>query len=191
MKLWNLIMLFYFLFLTGIVSLISLAMLSYDRYSTLTVHRKGGLDFRKPLLAVGGSWLYSLLWTVPPLLGWSSYGLEGAGTGCSVSWTTRTLLSHSYIICLFIFCLLLPVSLMVYCYSRLLCVVRQVSRDLLALAPAILWVRGGDGRTLPVFRKFLVQILHLTTWICVWVRPLSKALNTRWCREWLIILSQL
>nr|XP_023667156.1 opsin-3-like [Paramormyrops kingsleyae] len=112
----------------GIVSLISLAMLSYDRYSTLTVHRKGGLHFRKPLLAVGGSWLYSLLWTVPPLLGWSSYGLEGAGTGCSVTWTARTLLSHSYIICLFIFCLVLPVSLMVYCYSRLLYVIRQAGK---------------------------------------------------------------
>uniref|UniRef100_A0A672K3G5 Teleost multiple tissue opsin 2b n=1 Tax=Sinocyclocheilus grahami TaxID=75366 RepID=A0A672K3G5_SINGR len=58
----------------GIVSLISLVVLSYDRYSTLTVYHNRGPDYRKPLLAVGGSWLYSLIWTVPPLLGWSSYG---------------------------------------------------------------------------------------------------------------------
>uniref|UniRef100_A0A673KDP3 Teleost multiple tissue opsin 2b n=1 Tax=Sinocyclocheilus rhinocerous TaxID=307959 RepID=A0A673KDP3_9TELE len=57
----------------GIVSLISLVVLSYDRYSTLTVYHNRGPDYRKPLLAVGGSWLYSLIWTVPPLLGWSSY----------------------------------------------------------------------------------------------------------------------
>ncbi|KAL4656965.1 pinopsin-like [Arapaima gigas] len=112
----------------GIVSLVSLAVLSYDRYSTLTVCNKQMPDYRKPLLAVGGSWLYSLFWTVPPLLGWSSYGLEGAGTTCSVTWMAQTVGSHSYIICLFIFCLVLPVLLMVYCYGRLMYAVKQVGR---------------------------------------------------------------
>ncbi|XP_054642893.1 parapinopsin-like isoform X2 [Dunckerocampus dactyliophorus] len=112
----------------GIVSLISLVILSYDRYSTLTVYNKRGPNYRKPLLAVGGSWLYSLFWTVPPLLGWSSYGEEGAGTSCSVSWTARTAQSHAYIICLFIFCLGLPVLVMIYCYSRLLWAVKQVGK---------------------------------------------------------------
>ncbi|XP_028289568.1 vertebrate ancient opsin-like [Parambassis ranga] len=112
----------------GIVSLISLVILSYDRYSTLTVYNKRGPDYRKPLLAVGGSWLYSLFWTVPPLLGWSSYGIEGAGTSCSVSWTVNTAQSHAYIICLFTFCLGLPVLVMIYCYSRLLWAVKQVGK---------------------------------------------------------------
>ncbi|XP_026231681.1 teleost multiple tissue opsin 2b [Anabas testudineus] len=112
----------------GIVSLISLVILSYDRYSTLTVCNKRGPDYRKPLLAVGVTWLYSLFWTVPPLLGWSSYSTEGAGTSCSVSWTARTAQSHAYIICLFIFCLALPVLVMVYCYGRLLWAVKQVGK---------------------------------------------------------------
>lgn len=110
----------------GIVSLISLVILSYDRYSTLTVYNKRGPSYRRPLVAVGGSWLYSLFWTVPPLLGWSSYDIEGAGTSCSVSWTMNTAQSHAYIICLFIFCLGLPILVMVYCYSRLLFAVKQV-----------------------------------------------------------------
>lgn len=113
----------------GIVSLISLVILSYDRYSTLTVYNKRGPSYRKPLLAVSGSWLYSLLWTVPPLVGWSSYGIEGAGTSCSVSWTVRTAESHAYIICLFIFCLGLPILVMIYCYGRLLWAVKQVKRE--------------------------------------------------------------
>lgn len=102
--------------------------LSYDRYSTLTVYNKQGPNYRKPLLAVGGSWLYSLFWTVPPLLGWSSYATEGAGTSCSVSWTARSAQSHAYIICLFIFCLGLPVLVMIYCYGRLLWAVKQVGK---------------------------------------------------------------
>lgn len=112
----------------GIVSLISLVILSYDRYSTLTVYNKQGPNYRRPLLAVGGSWLYSLFWTVPPLLGWSSYGIEGAGTSCSVSWTVQTAQSHAYIICLFTFCLGIPILVMVYCYGRLLLAVKQVGR---------------------------------------------------------------
>lgn len=113
---------------SGIVSLISLVILSYDRYSTLTVYNKQGPNYRRPLLAVIGSWAYSLFWTVPPLLGWSSYGIEGAGTSCSVSWTVQTAQSHAYIICLFTFCLGIPILVMVYCYSRLLLAVKQVGR---------------------------------------------------------------
>ncbi|KAJ8282692.1 hypothetical protein COCON_G00052110 [Conger conger] len=135
----------------GIVSLISLAMLSYDRYSTLTVYNKQAPDYRKPLLAVGGSWLYSLLWTVPPLLGWSSYGLEGAGTSCSVTWTSQTAQSHSYIICLFIFCLALPVLIMVYCYGRLMYAVKQVGK-----------IRKSAARR----REYHILFMVITTVVC-------------------------
>ncbi|KAG7467457.1 hypothetical protein MATL_G00154010 [Megalops atlanticus] len=135
----------------GIVSLISLAVLSYDRYSTLTVYNKRAPNYRKPLLAVGGSWLYSLFWTVPPLLGWSSYGLEGAGTSCSVTWTSRTPESHSYIICLFIFCLALPVLVMVYCYGRLLYAVKQVGK-----------IRKTAARR----REFHILFMVITTVVC-------------------------
>ncbi|XP_068124379.1 pinopsin-like [Hyperolius riggenbachi] len=112
----------------GIVSLISLAILSYERYTTLTLYNKAGPRFSKALIAVGSSWLYSLIWTVPPLLGWSSYGQEGAGTSCSVRWTSESVESVSYIICLFIFCLVLPVLVMLYCYTRLLYAVKQVGK---------------------------------------------------------------
>lgn len=108
------------------MSLVSLVILSYDRYSTLTVYNKQGPGYRKPLLAVAGSWIYAFIWTVPPLLGWSSYGLEGAGTSCSVSWTEHSTQSQSYIICLLIFCLGLPVLVMVYSYGKLLYTVKQV-----------------------------------------------------------------
>ncbi|KAJ3584731.1 hypothetical protein NHX12_015226 [Muraenolepis orangiensis] len=135
----------------GIVSLVSLSLLSYDRYSTLTVYNKRAMDYRKPLAAVAGAWLYSLLWTVPPLLGWSSYGLEGGGTSCSVTWTERTACSHSYIVCLFLFCLAAPVLLMVYCYARLLYAVKQVGR-----------IRQSVVRQ----REFHILFMVLTTVVC-------------------------
>ncbi|KAG5853073.1 hypothetical protein ANANG_G00069250 [Anguilla anguilla] len=115
--------------LFGIVSLVSLSVLSYERYTTVLRCAKADVsDYRKAWLCVAGSWLYALLWTVPPFLGWSSYGPEGAGTSCSVQWHRRSAGSVSYVVCLFVFCLLLPLLLMVLCYGRILVAVRGVTK---------------------------------------------------------------
>ncbi|KAM4621902.1 teleost multiple tissue opsin 3a [Polymixia lowei] len=115
--------------LFGIVSLVSLSILSYERYITVLCSSLVDVsDFRKAWLCVGGSWLYSLFWTLPPLLGWSSYGPEGSGTSCSVQWQLRSATAVSYVLCLFVFCLLLPLLLMVYCYGRILVAIRGVGK---------------------------------------------------------------
>ncbi|XP_061105274.1 pinopsin-like [Conger conger] len=115
--------------LFGIVSLVSLAILSYERYTTVLCPTKADVsDFRKAWLSIGGSWLYSLVWTVPPLLGWSGYGPEGPGTTCSVQWQHPSANSISYVVCLFVFCLLLPLLLMIFCYGKILLVIRGVAK---------------------------------------------------------------
>ncbi|XP_058645466.1 teleost multiple tissue opsin 3b isoform X1 [Onychostoma macrolepis] len=115
--------------LFGIVSLVSLAVLSYERYSTILCCSKADVsDYRKAWLFITGCWLYSLLWTVPPLFGWSSYGPEGLGTTCSVQWNQHTPETRSYVICLFVFCLLLPLLLMVYCYGKILIAIHGVAK---------------------------------------------------------------
>ncbi|XP_069552630.1 teleost multiple tissue opsin b [Brachyistius frenatus] len=111
----------------GIVSLISLAVLSYERYCTMmSPTLADGRDFRPALGGICFSWLYSVAWTVPPLLGWSRYGPEGPGTTCSVDWKTQTPNNISYIVCLFTFCLLLPFGVILYSYGKLLRAIRQV-----------------------------------------------------------------
>ncbi|XP_077164261.1 pinopsin-like isoform X2 [Paroedura picta] len=114
----------------GIVSLVSLSILSYERYVMVLQRRaKGNISsYQKSWLYIATSWLYSLMWTLPPLFGWSSYGLEGPGLICSVTWHLRTPSNISYVICLFVFCLLFPLLTMMYCYGRILLDIRQVSR---------------------------------------------------------------
>ncbi|MEQ2168121.1 hypothetical protein GOODEAATRI_011166, partial [Goodea atripinnis] len=113
----------------GIVSLISLAVLSYERYCTMMEPTiANSRDFRTSLGGICFSWLYSVAWTVPPLLGWSRYGPEGPGTTCSVDWKTQTPNNISYIISLFTFCLVLPFAVIVYSYGKLLRTIRQVRR---------------------------------------------------------------
>ncbi|KAM4620379.1 pinopsin-like [Polymixia lowei] len=66
---------------------------------------------------------------MPPLLGWSSYGPEAPGTTCSVQWHQRTARARSYVGCLFVFCLLLPLLVMLFCHGRILLAVRGVTRQ--------------------------------------------------------------
>ncbi|OWK57611.1 Pinopsin [Lonchura striata] len=109
-----------------IISLISLAVLSYECCCTMT--RTAEPDTTKYSKAWTGiilPWTYSLLWTVPLLLGWSSYGPEGPGITCSVNWHSQDANNTSCIICLFIFCLVIPFAIIVYSYGKLLCAVRQ------------------------------------------------------------------
>ncbi|XP_037544209.1 teleost multiple tissue opsin 3b [Nematolebias whitei] len=115
--------------LFGVVSLVSLSLLSFERYSVLLRGTQLNSQYRRARLAVAISWFYSLIWTLPPLLGWSSYGPEGPGTVCSVQWQQRSATARSYISCLFIFCLLLPLLLMFFCYGRLLLAVQSVARQ--------------------------------------------------------------
>ncbi|XP_048720308.1 CD40 ligand [Caretta caretta] len=116
--------------LFGIVSLISLSILSYERYVTVLRRcmKVNVSSYQKSCLFIAGSWFYSLFWTLPPLFGWSSYGPEGPGTTCSVAWHSRSPNNISYIICLFIFCLILPLLTMIYCYGKIMRAIKTVSR---------------------------------------------------------------
>ncbi|XP_028571693.2 pinopsin-like [Podarcis muralis] len=113
--------------LFGIVSLVSLSILSYERYATVLRREAKPVvsSYTKSWLCIIGSWIYSLFWTLPPLFGWSSYGPEGSGTSCSVSWHAKSPSNISYIICLFIFCLVLPLLTMIYCYGKILQMIRK------------------------------------------------------------------
>ncbi|XP_051874554.1 pinopsin-like [Pristis pectinata] len=111
----------------GTVSLISLAILSYDRYITITgVTEADRTNYRSAFAGISISWIYSLIWTVPPLLGWSSYGPEGPGTTCSVNWYSKDIANVSYIVCLFIFCLVIPFLVIIYCYGKMLLAVKKI-----------------------------------------------------------------
>ncbi|KAM3911611.1 pinopsin-like [Leptodactylus fuscus] len=115
--------------LFGIVSLVSLSMLSYERYLTVLRYAKvDASNYKNAWICIGGSWLYSLIWTIPPLFGWSSYGLESSGTTCSVVWHSKSHNNVSYIVCLFLFCLVLPLLLMMFSYGHIVRIIRGMCR---------------------------------------------------------------
>lgn len=115
---------------TGITALCTVALIAVERLFVVckplgtitfqTKHAAGGL-----LL----SWLWSLVWNSPPLFGWGSYQLEGAGTSCGPDWQSRDLKNVSYIICYFSLCFAVPFLIIVVSYSWLLYTLRQVGQS--------------------------------------------------------------
>ncbi|XP_061654337.1 vertebrate ancient opsin-like isoform X1 [Phyllopteryx taeniolatus] len=154
--------------LFGIVSLISLAVLSYERYSTMmTPTEADSSNYCKIGLGIALSWLYSLVWTLPPLFGWSRYGPEGPGTTCSVDWKAKTANNVSYIICLFIFCLVVPLLVIVFCYGKLLCAIRRVSGINASMS------RKREQRVL--FMVVIMVICYLMCWLPYGIMALLAA----------------
>ncbi|XP_078575282.1 opsin-3-like [Branchiostoma floridae x Branchiostoma japonicum] len=104
----------------GILSMITLTVIAYQRYK-ITVRLPGGpnLKYSDVTKAIAFVWIYSLVWTAPPLFGWSSYQLEGPRIGCSVDWASGTVNDISYIMAFFVSCLILPLGVIAVCYIRL------------------------------------------------------------------------
>ncbi|XP_056628624.1 opsin 7, group member c isoform X2 [Triplophysa dalaica] len=75
---------------------------------------------------VAGVWCYASLFAVGPLARWGSFGPEPYGTACCINWyyPSHNVLAMSYIISLFIFCYVLPCTIIILSYTFILLTVR-------------------------------------------------------------------
>uniref|UniRef100_A0A8D0L6U5 G-protein coupled receptors family 1 profile domain-containing protein n=1 Tax=Sphenodon punctatus TaxID=8508 RepID=A0A8D0L6U5_SPHPU len=114
--------------LTGIVGLWSLAILAFESYIVIC-KPMGDFRFQQRHAVIGCAftWAWSLLWTVPPILGWSSYVPEGLRTSCGPNWYTGGSTNNSYILALFITCFVMPLSMILFSYTNLLVTLQAVA----------------------------------------------------------------
>ncbi|XP_078085773.1 opsin-3 [Mustelus asterias] len=104
--------------LFGISSIMTLAAIAYERY--LRVVSATAMGFTWAWRIITYVWLYSLAWTGAPLLGWNKYTLEQHRLGCSVNWDPRNPSDTSFVLLLFLSCLLFPVGVIAFCYGNIL-----------------------------------------------------------------------
>ena len=116
----------FMIFLLALVSIIHLAIISLGKYLTITksLSKDSYFNKRNVLLLIVGSWIYSLMFSVPPLLGWSSYGLEGINVTCSVQWESSAFSDRAYFGVVIVSCFFLPLFVIVSCYYK----IHRVSR---------------------------------------------------------------
>ncbi|XP_038816066.1 opsin-3-like [Salvelinus namaycush] len=110
--------------LFGIVSIMSLSALAYERYIRVVYAQV--VDFPWAWRCITHIWLYSLAWTGAPLLGWNRYTLEIHQLGCSLDWTSKDPIDASFILLFLLACFFVPVGIMIYCYMNILYTVRML-----------------------------------------------------------------
>lgn len=66
-------------FVTGISSITTLTVLAFERYLIVSrPFRNHGISKKSAVYLVFGIWIYSLILTTPPLLGWGKFVNEAA-----------------------------------------------------------------------------------------------------------------
>lgn len=111
----------------GLLSINTMTVISVDRYLVIvkpysSVRR---LSYKQAYVLLAIAWSNAVCWSMPPLFGWSSFVLEGLGTTCTFDYLSRDANSRSYLICLYICGFVLPVLLIVFCYSYIFHRVRK------------------------------------------------------------------
>uniref|UniRef100_A0A8D2LKB7 G-protein coupled receptors family 1 profile domain-containing protein n=1 Tax=Varanus komodoensis TaxID=61221 RepID=A0A8D2LKB7_VARKO len=114
--------------LFGLVALWSVAVCAVERYLVVCRPFKA-IQFGKKhaILALLFAWLWSTVWTIPPLFGWSSYDVEGIASNCAPAWHRKDWKSRSYHTCLFICCFLAPLTIILLSYGKLIGTLRKVT----------------------------------------------------------------
>ncbi|XP_072051675.1 rhodopsin, G0-coupled-like [Amphiura filiformis] len=103
------------------VTIVTYAYIAYYRYiyvckpntrPTLTPRFTGKL-----LLSI---WMFSLLWTAAPLVGWSRYILEPFGTSCSIDWSGRDVGNTMYQVASCILLYFTPLGAILWSYGNVI-----------------------------------------------------------------------
>ena len=111
----------FLIFLLGLVSITHLTIISLEKYLTITksISRHSYFDLKNVLMLIMASWVYSLGFSVAPLLGWSRYGLEGTNITCSVNWESSLPGDIAYFVIMFFACYFLPMAVITFCYYKI------------------------------------------------------------------------
>ncbi|XP_034947122.1 blue-sensitive opsin-like [Chelonus insularis] len=112
----------------GLVSIGHLTVMAIERWF-LVVKPMYTLTFKSTMILVCCIWVYALSLSLPPLIGWGSYGPEAANVSCSVRWEVRdTNHTDTYIAFLFFFGLIMPVIIITSAYADIICTLKKVKK---------------------------------------------------------------
>jgi visual pigment-like receptor peropsin/c-opsin len=125
----------YFAFVStlfGLTSMVHLTALSVERWMTVKLAMYEELSRRKMAVVIGSLWSFSFVWSLFPLIGWSSFGPEPGFAGCSLTWYSNVLSDKAYIVGLFVFFFFLPIAIIIYCYGSVYIAVKKLTNDAVA-----------------------------------------------------------
>ncbi|XP_078413549.1 5-hydroxytryptamine receptor 1D [Cetorhinus maximus] len=139
-------------------SVLTLAAIALDRYHAIIdcLQYNSQSTVRRTVATVVWIWLQSAISSCPPLLGWGRFGYSPAIYSCSVEWTDS--LSYTGFVAVFSF--LLPASVMIFCYVRIVKVARGHAKRIHHMENQL--QRSGGGRSpgpeRPTFSRLISSV---------------------------------
>jgi len=102
---------------TGVCSIWTLAMISWDRYNIICNGFNGPkLTQGKAMAMCGFCWAMAIGWCLPPFFGWGKYTLEGILDSCSYDYLSQDFNTRSYNLCIIFFDFCFPCAIIVFSY---------------------------------------------------------------------------
>ncbi|CAH8664756.1 unnamed protein product [Heterobilharzia americana] len=122
--------------LFGFVSLSTIAAVAVDRYMVIATPFESVFQTtnRRTIMLMLFLWVWSLIWTIPPLFGFGRYVLEGYQTSCTFDYISTDFSNRLFNIGLFGFGFLCPLFLSIFCYARIVLIVKRRGKDFMEMA---------------------------------------------------------
>lgn len=111
-------------FFTGVVSIATLAAISYTRYIKVCSIGHADTILKNTKALIFGIYVYATFWACLPVFGVSGYGPESYGTSCTLEWE-----GHQVFVTFFlILCVIIPVIVMKVSYGKIVIHIRSSRR---------------------------------------------------------------
>ena len=108
------------------VSILTVAAIAFDRHQAIINCLEYSTMYSTSYIIKGIIWIWiqSIGFSLPPVFGWSEYTYQRRSFMCTINWT----LDLPYTLLVFLFCLIMPICVMSYCYIRIIQIARRHMR---------------------------------------------------------------
>lgn len=122
--------------LLGVSSICILTAIAIDRYFvvTQTPFAKKITTF-KAAMTILSCFGYGLLWATFPLVGWGRFIVEPGGLSCGPDWANPESSPQSYAIVIVVLVFFLPLTIIMFCYLRIIVTVSVYQRSIALATP--------------------------------------------------------
>ncbi|KZC11099.1 PREDICTED: rhodopsin, long-wavelength isoform X2 [Dufourea novaeangliae] len=158
--------------LYGCTSIWTMTLIAFDRYNVIVKGLAGKpLTINGALLRILGAWLFSLIWTVAPVLGWNRYVPEGNMTACGTDYFSRDIVSVSYLVLYSLWVYFVPLFLIIYSYWFIIQAVAAHEKNMREQAKKmnVASLRTTDGQNTSAECKLAkVALMTISLWFMAW-----------------------
>ncbi|XP_064084728.1 rhodopsin-like [Macrobrachium nipponense] len=157
--------------LFGCVSIWSMVWITLDRYNVIVKGVSGTpLSNSGAVMRIGGTWVASIAWCLPPFFGWNRYVPEGNLTACGTDYLTDDIFSHSYLFIYSSWVYLFPLCLTIYLYTFIIKAVANHEKQMREQAKkmGVKSLRSEESQTSTECRLAKVALMTVSLWFMAW-----------------------